>query len=181
MTDLVRQLHEEHVQVNRVLDLLAMEIAVFRNGDVPDYHLIQEIVDYCLDFPETCHRPKEEAIYALLVERAPLLKAAVFDLAAAHERMEILTRRLYETVDRIMRDETMSRDRFADIATSYVEGYRSHMRTEEETFFPEALRQLADGDWAQLEDRIFFSGDPLAHQSSERRFATLRNGILRNA
>lgn len=179
MNDLVQQLLDEHRQMDRVLDRLAAEIETFRAGAVPDYQLVQEIVDYCLDYPDVCHHPKEDAIHCVVVRRGPALPNAVADLGAAHQQLSLLVRRLHETVERVMRDETMSRDRFIGIAESFIDGYRAHMRAEETSFFPEALRRLDAADWSSLQARLEERANPLLAGSAIRRFVTLRSGILR--
>jgi len=181
MTEIIRQLQQEHEQLGRVLDLLAAEVAIFRSGEVPDYRLIQEIVDYCLDYPDACHHPKEDVVFAAVMNRAVTLPAAIADLDAAHRRLSTLTRRLHETVERVMRDETMSRDRFIGVVDSFIDGYRMHIRIEEESFFPEALRCLDAADWAAIRTRLDERRDPLSEAVGKCRFATLRAGILHTA
>ena len=44
-------------------------MAVFDAEDVADFRLLQEIMDYCLDYPDARHHPKEDAIYAVMVSR----------------------------------------------------------------------------------------------------------------
>jgi hypothetical protein len=34
-----------------ILDLIEQEMTVFDARDVTDFHLLQEILDYCLDYP----------------------------------------------------------------------------------------------------------------------------------
>lgn len=165
--------------MDRILDLLAAETEAFRNGEVPDYHLIQEIIDYCLDYPDACHHPKEDAIHRRLVARALTLPAAIADLAGAHRRLAMQTRRLNEYVERVMRDETMSRSRFVHAVEAFIDGHRAHMRVEEEYLFPEVLRLFDETDWAALQASAGDRLDPPARPAAETRFATLRKGILR--
>lgn len=178
MSEIIRQLQDEHTSMSRILDLIEQEIRVFDAGDVADYHLLQEIMDYCLDYPESCHHPKEDAIYAVMVERQPNLDAGIADLSAAHQRLGGQTRHVHETVERLMRDETMSRDLVTHVFGGFLDAYRLDIRLEEDYLFPEALRLLDPDDWAGISRTLVDRANPL-HQSTEQRFATLRRGILR--
>ena len=73
MSAIIEQLNQEHANMSRILDLLEHEIEAFGRGEVADFHLVQEIMDYCLDYPEACHHPKEDAIYAVMIDRRPNL------------------------------------------------------------------------------------------------------------
>ena len=81
MSAIIEQLNQEHANMSRILDLLEHEIEAFGRGEVADFHLVQEIMDYCLDYPEACHHPKEDAIYAVMIDRRPNLANKIADLS----------------------------------------------------------------------------------------------------
>ena len=123
MSAIIEQLNQEHANMSRILDLLEHEIDAFGRGEVADFHLVQEIMDYCLDNPEACHHPKEDAIYAVMIDRRPNLADEIADLSGAHG-----------TVERIMRDETLARDLVLDVFGTFLDSYRLHFELEEENF-----------------------------------------------
>ena len=178
MSEIILQLQDEHTNMSRILDLIEQEMTVFDAGDVADFHLLQEIMDYCLDYPEACHHPKEDAIYTVMVSRQPRLESGIADLTVAHDKQGGQTSHVHDTVERIMRDETMFRDLILSIFGGFLESYRMHIRLEEDNFFTEALRLLDDGDWEEVARNFVQRANPL-HDSTEQRFATLRHGILR--
>jgi len=166
MSEIILQLQDKHTNMSRILDLIEQEMTVFDAEDVADFRLLQEIMDYCLDYPEACHHPKEDAIYAVMVSRQPKLEVGIADLIVAHD-----------TVGRLMRDETMSRDLILSIFGGFLKSYRMHIRLEEDNLFPEALRLLSDGDWEEVAWNFVQRANPL-HDSNEQSFATLRHGML---
>ena len=166
MSQIIVQLQDDHTNMSRILDLIEQEMTVFDSEDIADFRLLQEIMDYCLDYPEACHHPKEDAIYAVMVSRQPKLEVGIADLIVAHD-----------TVGRLMRDETMSRDLILSIFGGFLKSYRMHIRLEEDNLFPEALRLLSDGDWEEVAWNFVQRANPL-HDSNEQSFATLRHGML---
>ena len=135
MSAIIEQLNQEHANMSRILDLLEHEIDAFDRGEVADFHLVQEIMDYCLDYPEACHHSKEDAIYAVMIDRRPNLADEIADLSGAHAKLGRQTQGAHGTVERIMRDETLARDLVLDVFGTFLDSYRLHFELEEENFF----------------------------------------------
>ncbi len=178
MSEIVEQLRREHADMGRLLDMLNAQIEVFNTGEVPDYDLLQEIVDYCLDYPDACHHPLEDAIFEHVLVRAPGPAEKVREILTTHETLGQLTRGLYDTLDQVVRDESLPRDQLASVVDHFIGQYRDHMSMEEEHFFPLAERVLTEGDWATVADRHGARIDPLSRTSPDRRFGLLRESIL---
>ena len=178
MSAIIEQLNQEHANMSRILDLLEHEIEAFGRGEVADFHLVQEIMDHCLDYPEACHHPKEDAIYAVMIDRRPNLADEIADLSGAHAKLGRQTQGAHGTVERIMRDETLARDLVLDVFGTFLDSYRLHIKLEEENFFPEAARLLNDADWARVAQTLADRPNPLLIDAGDGRFATLRQGIL---
>ncbi|MDP6388605.1 MAG: hemerythrin domain-containing protein [Alphaproteobacteria bacterium] len=178
MDDVIQGLRREHAEMGQLLDMLEREVAVFRRGEVPDYDLVQEILDYCLDYPDRCHHPIEDLILARIRERDPAAAEKVGDLDAEHAALSALTRKFFDATDRLVQETGMTRDWFADTAAEFIEAYRQHIAMEERDFFPVAGKVLSDDDWSEIDSRLANHKNPLIDAGDERRFATLRMGIL---
>ena len=177
MSAIIEQLNQEHANMSRILDLLEHEIETFGRGEVADFHLVQEIMDYCLDYPEACHHPKEDAIYAVMIDRRPNLADEIADLSGAHAKQRRAPRRARDGgADHARRD--LARDLVLDVFGTFLDSYRLHIKLEEENFFPEAARLLNDADWARVAQTLADRPNPLLIDAGDGRFATLRQGIL---
>ena len=109
-SEIIVQLQDDHTNMSRILDLIEQEMTIFDTADAANFHLLHEIMDYCLDYPEACHHPKEDAIYVVRVSHQPKLEVGIADLTVAHDKLGSQTRHVHDTVERLIRDETMSRD-----------------------------------------------------------------------
>ena len=65
---ILRTLREDHRNMGRLLDVLESQIEVFRRGDKPDYEILTETVDYCLNYPERFHHPLEDQIFRRIAQ-----------------------------------------------------------------------------------------------------------------
>ena len=161
-----------------LLDVLERQIAVFREGEGPDYDIIEAVVDYCLTYPDLCHHPKEDLVYQALRETDPEAAESVGDLLAEHRELATLTRRFADAVQHVLRESRMPRERFANLATDFIDAYRRHMEMEENRFFPAALRSIGESDWAEIDAQVTNRDDPLFGITVEDRFQALRDDIL---
>ena len=60
----------------------------------------------------------------------------------------------------------------------FLDFYRSHIKKEEEVFFPAALKMLTKEDWAEISEVREIRDDPVFGPKSHERLETLRESIL---
>ena len=165
MTKILDGLQDDHRNMARMLDLLGRELDTFKEGGRPDYDLVENILEYCLHYPDLCHHPKEDLIFEKLQARDPAAANIIGNLKLEHEKLSTLTRRFSSAVRNVLEDETLPRDWFLDVANDYLSFSRNHMQMEEVLFFPAARTTLAPEDWPNW----MTSGKRSRARSSERR------------
>jgi hemerythrin-like domain-containing protein len=177
MPEVLRLLQKEHADFSRLLDLLDRQLAVFASGERPDYDVIGAVIDYCLDYPDAMHHPKEDLIYRVLESRNAELARIVGDLEEDHRRIAAMTRELAEALRQVLAEELVDRQRVHDLTESFIRGYRRHIALEEEKVFPAAERTLSRDDWDSIDARLERRGDPLFGDAVVDRFRALRDDI----
>ena len=176
--NVIDALYQDHANLAKLLDALERQLAVFDQGETPDYDIIQGVIDYCLNYPDRYHHPKEDLVLERLQALDPVAAAAIGDLAAEHEDLASLTRRFADAVHAILQDIEVPRGPFEDAARRFLEAYREHMDKEEQAFLPAARRSLSEADFADIEARLSSREGPLFGAGGEERFAALRQDIL---
>ncbi len=180
--DVVDSLHQDHANLAKLLDALERQLALFDTGEVPDYDIVQGVLDYCLNYPDLYHHPKEDLVLERLRAVDPAAAAAIGDLAAEHRDLAALTRRFAAAVDAVLQDLEVPREPFEEAARRFLAAYREHMDKEEQVFLPAARRSLGAADWAGIDARLSRREDPSfgrgAEARSEERFAALRQDVL---
>ncbi len=178
MVEVIRALRRDHANLARLLDELERQIGIFEDGGEPDYDVIGCVVEYCLDFPDQCHHPKEDLIYRKLGGLAGNLAGPVGDLQAEHGALADRTRRVAELIEQVLNEAEIPRSHLATAVREFLASYRRHMETEETAFFPAALSHLGEAHWDEVEAEIAARVDPLFGERVERRFAALRKFVL---
>ncbi len=177
MSVTIVKLRDEHKNMGSLLTILRREIEHFKNGGPADFHLVRDILDYNVNFPDACHHPKEDLIFQTLGKRDADAASAVGDLEREHADLYVLAKRFATAVDNILGNSTLPRDWFAEVAEDYLRAMRRHMQMEEVVFFPAAERILSDEDWAAIDARVFDKVDPLFDKTIEGRYENLRRAI----
>jgi len=177
MSEALRRLKKEHADFSRLLDLLDRELGVFASGERPDYDLIGAVIDYCLDYPDAVHHPKEDLIYRVLKKRDAELARLVGNLEDEHRQIGAMTRELAEAMRRVLAEELVDRQTVQDLTRSFVRRYRHHIALEEERVFPAAAEALSADDWAGIDARLEHRDDPLFGSAVVERFQRLRENI----
>lgn len=179
MTEILQMLRVEHRDFAKVLDVLEQESESCCSGGSFNDDIIRDVVDYCRAFPELCHHPKEDLLYRRLRTAAPASAIeALGDLIAEHEALSDLTGELEAAVDNLLSGAGQGRRRFPSVARRFLEQYRRHMKTEEETLFPLALKYLSAEDWQKVARSLeAFEESHPAHSVADR-FAALSQTIV---
>ena len=178
MPKILNELQEDHKNMARLFDLLGRELLKFKEGEHPDYDLVEIILDYCLDYPDLVHHPKEDLIFAKLRTLNPAIVESIGDLQKEHEKLAASTRRFSTAVRNVLEDGLLPRDWFMDVGNGYLSLSRNHMQMEEVLFFPAALKNLKPADWRELELAVETAEDPVFGEVKHQRYRDLYRKIM---
>ena len=179
MSEVIKQLREEHQGAVELLGALEHQITVSDTLERPDYDVLSALAKYFVVFYDRCHRAKESLIYRKMHERNPKLVPTMANLEAEHEEMSTLARHFQKAVQNVLQDAEVSRSAFDEVALHFVRGQRRHMQMEEERFFPLAQQILTPDDWVEIDERIAREDDPVFGVEISLEAAALRDKILK--
>jgi hemerythrin-like domain-containing protein len=178
MTYIVEILRQEHRNIEKVLRVLERELNVFDHGDRPNYEVVLAAIEYFKDYPDSCHHPKEDVIFAKLKARDATATAKIGDLEAEHREEAKRLRRVAQAVESVLNDQDLMRTTVTDVIRDFIEHERRHMAMEERVVFPAALNALRASDWAEIALKLADREDPLSQPELEERFNMLRRKIV---
>lgn len=179
MTELIDVLRQEHRNIEKLLKVLERELAVFDRSERPDYEVLFAVISYFTDYPDACHHPKEDLIYAKLLLRDHAAAAAIGDLEAEHREGARRLRRVAVAVEKVLDDQDLLRRDVDKIVRDFIVNERRHMAKEERLLFPAALKALQPADWADVALQLADRYDPLNEPSTEQKYEALRRTILK--
>jgi hemerythrin-like domain-containing protein len=179
MSNIIQILLEEHRNIDKLLLVLENELKVFDRSEVPDYEILQAVLQYFEDYPENFHHPKEDMVFEKLKMRDPAAAERIGDVEAEHELETSRLRRLIDAVEEILAGREFLRQAFHDVVSDFIKHQRQHMDMEERLLFPAAVQRLRPEDWADIDARLNDRKDPLFNGVVETKFQALQRTILR--
>ena len=178
MTKAIVTLREEHMNMTKMLDAFERQLLVFDAAGSPDYDIIQGSVDYCLDYLDLYHHPREDLVFRKLQSRNPAAGTAIGNLEAEHKKLAELARRVKTMVQHVVGDVEVSRQSFDRLARKFLMSYQRHIKTEERLYFPAVVANLRSQDWAEIDNQLTTPDDPVFGRSTEKRFEALHRNIV---
>jgi hemerythrin-like domain-containing protein len=159
--------------------VLEHELELFDAGGRPDYEILESIIQYFQDYPESCHHPKEEMIFQKLQLGDPAAAKAFGDVEAEHEIEAARLRSFARAVASVLADQEFPRENFHLAVHDFIAHQRRHLEKEERLLFPAAIKALRREDWAEIDARLDAREDPLFNRVIEEKFRNLQKTILR--
>ena len=150
MSYVIEVLRNEHCNIESLLCVLERELSVFDRGDRPNYELVLAVIEYFKDYPDTCHHPKEDMIFAKLKARDPATLAMIGDLEVGHHEGAERLHRVAQAIERVLSDQDLVRQNVDNIIRDFINHERRHMAMEERLVFRAALNALLPEDWADI-------------------------------
>lgn len=178
MSAIIDSLRQDHRNFESLLQVLQQEVAIFERAERPDYEVLEALVGYFQGYPDSCHHPKEDAVFEKLKQRDPAAAESVGGLEKEHAELADRLRNFASVVQKVLDEHTLPRETFIEAARGFIEHEREHMRKEEETFFSAAEKALQDEDWADLDMKLSYETDPLFAQQPAQELAALRERIV---
>lgn len=179
MPETLRQLHEEHRNIVRLLGALERQLAIFDRAERPDYDILRSIAEYFTGFPDRYHHPKEDLVLAKLRERDPDAARPLERLLEEHQRIGELAQHFREAIDNVLQEAEVPRANIDAVIRHFIEDQRRHLQVEEQHFFPLAEKILTAEDWAAIDAEAGRPEDPLFGEHCASEFSELREDILR--
>lgn len=136
MPDPFKQLHLDHINYSRLLNLLELHLDRHETDDNPDYLLMQDIMKYMINYPDIFHHPAEEHLFAMLGEVDKKDAATIEKLCEEHSTLANLARELRDLLKNASTGHIVEKDRILDTGKRYVDTYREHINLEEREIFP---------------------------------------------
>jgi hemerythrin-like domain-containing protein len=167
----------EHASFKRLLGLLRDQVAVFEDGQRPNYELMQNIISYLREYSDRYHHPREDAAFGRLALRAPREALVFTRLHQEHRVIAHAGEKLFALLEAVLEDTMVPRDELEMAAATYLVYYENHIDREERDVLPLAARLLGPDDWAAVDESAPAGPDPLLGPEPAQYYRDLRRLI----
>ncbi len=170
MHKLLRQLNQDHNNLELLLNLLTKQLDEFHEGREHDMDLLAELVEYVASYEDQVHHPTEDLLFERLKLRTEEKRVAVETLEDQHQLLTDMTKRFAQSLEGMLYGEVLLRREVEAQGRAMVKVLRQHMELEEGEVFPLIDSRLQEEDWAFVEERAVKIRDPLFVEPDRARF-----------
>ena len=181
MPAVMDDLHEDHVHVAEMLDLLEQQIGIVAAGENGDFELLHDIMVYMTHFPDNVHHPKEDRLYAELRAVHPDRATGMRRIAEEHRELEEQSVSLLRRLEEAAAGDADSLREVVAAASRYADLLRKHMRWEEADLFRRLDKLAAEGHDLVDKAVVINQRDPLFGSKVEESFKVLYRCITRDS
>ena len=154
-------LYSEHRYIAYLLDAIEEQEKRMRPGKVPDYNLLLDILDYLTHYPDKYHHPREDMLFAHMLESDREFQSRLDRLRREHKTLRHYNNELFNELTRIAAGRPVDQAGLKKSIQRYLTGYRKHIDYESKKVFPGATGELDPADLEKLEANTRFSDDPV--------------------
>jgi len=176
MHKIMQILHEDHVNVARLLDVMDNVLERARHGDLSDLDVMHNSMRYMTTYPDIYHHPTEDVVFERLASRAPETRSVIERLSGEHKIIGKSGSVFLETLELSMERPEES-EKLLTLGPAYCDRLRQHMDTEEGKVFPMIQVVLSSHDWESLERTIASAGDPLFGPQVQKSYQDLARAL----
>jgi len=149
VSPLMATLRAEHRHMGSVMKVFAEQLEAIEAGELVDTHVVYEIMDYMVTWPDRFHHPREDLIYARVAEVDAGALDDVDTLQRDHDNTATVGRQLLRDIERWRLGETPGAV-VVEKGRAYIDHIHEHMNLEEKLVFPRIEATLTAGDWREL-------------------------------
>jgi hemerythrin-like domain-containing protein len=178
MNALISELHQDHVNLGRLLNLLERELDRLRRGENPNYWLLLDLVDYVESYPDQIHHPREDIIFEVYLESHQQGALAIRRLMDEHKSLVVQSHELRELIDQVTQSSVFPRDLIETRLTDYLAKQWEHLNLEEGEVFHILAATLSPEEWDIIRQRIPQAVDPLFGGAIQQRYQAIYEQIM---
>ena len=178
METIIDQIHYDHISMSKVLNLMEREVHSALGGVDLDLDLLIDSMRYMINYSDTVHHRKEDAIFDRLSQLDEGLAETIEELHQQHASLAKLGAKFYDIVTNASLGEVVSKQAILSMGQDYIKFLRQHMRIEEGDVLRKAKQLLSDQDMQLIDQQYSEFRDPLLSEELEREYGVLYKHLL---
>ena len=176
----VSELHKDHVNLIKLLEILDKKIIKLKAGGQPNYVLMADVIGYIATYAEGYHHPKEDKMFVFFKGRNDKLDAVMQECEAAHINLKGYAHALLEAIDGVLHDAVMPMNEFIEKLENFVRNEKKHLAFEEAEVFPVINEVASEADWNAVEAVLPIEDDPLFGEKQSEEYKALYVELMRD-
>ena len=176
----VAELHQDHVNLYKLLEILDKKVLKLKAGNQPNINLMADVIGYIATYAEGYHHPREDKLYAYFYGKNSQLDAVMKECENQHVNLKGYANALLETIDGVLHDVVVPMDDFVGKLEDFVLNEKAHLDFEETKVFPVLNETATNADWKKVEKQLPVEEDPLFGVKRSEEYKSLYSELMRD-
>lgn len=168
---------EEHCNVKSLLRILDRQLASIESGGCPDYHLMQDIMQYLTRHPGRHNHSQPDQMVGGLTTIRSELSGPNGQVCTAHRILAAAGYRYLALIEQIINGCLVARDSLITLGRNYVDSYITHIHCEEKNLLGQCAVSLDSADWMILMTTCQRQSEPQFPHNADQAYQHLRECI----
>ncbi len=177
MIRVLERLRQDHIHAAALVEILADGMQQIEKGDVVDFELLSDAMQYLMRFNDTVHHPCEDLLYARMADKSAALAKQFAGLGDEHSHLIAMGKNLAKQLAMIADGGMTLRENIVALGNEYVNEFKQHMALEERSLFPVIEQTLDDSDSEEVFQILESQQDPVFGPILEADFKSLYEHI----
>ena len=180
MTNVISRLQEDHGNFVRLLDMIEAQLIALQRIDAPavEISVMASALEYICDYPNRYHHPIENAMFAVVMKKTHQYDNLLKIIGMEHRIIDQQTAELCTLIAQLENGDTHCLDQLIELTEKYLELQRRHLIDEEDVAFPIAMKLLDENDWAEIEQAVEYTDDPLFENDTDGKFESIYQKLI---
>lgn len=161
MAEIMAQLHQDHINLSRLLGVLSSKLDRLKEGERPDYQLMLDAIRYIVDYADAYHHPLEDVIYHYASDHFPENQALLTEVEQEHHQIRQASEAFQTLTENILMDAIVPMEEYTRHLEAFIHQQTVHLNREEGRIFPVLNQMMAENDWNAVMQTISHREDPL--------------------
>ncbi len=176
---ILAELHQEHMNLKRLLDMLERKVERFRSGTHPNFQLMSDVVSYVGGYADLHHHPREDRMYAHFRGRDAGLDAKLTQSEQEHVELKKVSTALFDAIEGVLHDASViPMEQLVEQLDQFVTLETNHLNLEEGDIFPKIESVATEQDWQQVDAENPAPADPLFGLKQADEYRDLYRALL---
>jgi len=155
---IMASLHQDHINMSKLLDQLDMNIEQITTGGRPEIQLMAEAVEYIGHYADLYHHPIEDMVYAHFAHRSKGLDQLLNCCKKEHQELACSTQSTLVPIMETLLDGMLPIEQIVKALQYFIKVERAHINFEEAQVFPMIAAVATPEDWKMLRKRCYAGG-----------------------
>jgi len=178
MHALITELHQDHVNLGRLLRLLERELERLRSGESPDYFLLIDIIDYIESYPDQIHHPREDVMFRVYLASHQDRADVIQRLMSEHKDLVEQSHRVRQMLEQVTHSGVYTRGYLLSQLEDFTARQWEHLNLEDGMAFDLLSDTLRSDDWSLIEERLPTAVDPIFGGAVQQRYQAIYDQIM---